>query len=145
MVWSPCCQGSLKSLLQHHILKASIIWHSAFFMVQLSHPWVSRVARLVNNLPANIGDPSLIPGAGRSPGDGTGYPLQYSWTSLVIQTVKESSCNVGDLGSTPGLGRFPGGRHGNPLQYSCLGISMDRGTWWATVHRVSMSQTRLSD
>ena len=31
-------QGTLKSLLQHHSLKASILWHSAFFMIQLSHP-----------------------------------------------------------------------------------------------------------
>ena len=31
-------QGTLKSLLQHHSLKTSILWHSAFFMVQLSHP-----------------------------------------------------------------------------------------------------------
>ena len=31
-------QGTLKSLLQHHSLKASILWHSAFFMVKLSHP-----------------------------------------------------------------------------------------------------------
>ena len=34
------------------------------------------------------GDPSLIPGSGRSPGEGTGYPLQYSWASLVAQLVK---------------------------------------------------------
>ena len=34
----PALQGTLKSLLQHHSLKASILWHSAFFMVQLSHP-----------------------------------------------------------------------------------------------------------
>src|SRR5574342_163087 len=32
-------QGTLKSLLQHHISKASILWHSAFFTVQLSHPY----------------------------------------------------------------------------------------------------------
>ena len=32
-------QGTLKSLLQHHSSKASIFWHSAFFMVQLSHPY----------------------------------------------------------------------------------------------------------
>ena len=32
-------QETLKSLLQYHISKASIIWHSAFFMVQLSHPY----------------------------------------------------------------------------------------------------------
>ena len=33
-------QGTLKSLLQHHSLEVSIIWHSAFFIVQLSHPSV---------------------------------------------------------------------------------------------------------
>ena len=34
-------QGNLKSLLQHHSSKASILWHSAFFIVQLSHPYMS--------------------------------------------------------------------------------------------------------
>ena len=34
-------QGTLKSLLQHHSSKASILWHSAFFMVQLSHPYMT--------------------------------------------------------------------------------------------------------
>ena len=33
-------QGTLKSLLQHHSSKASILWHSAFFMVQISHPYM---------------------------------------------------------------------------------------------------------
>ena len=33
-------QGTLKSLLQHHNLKASVLWHSAFFMIQLSHLYV---------------------------------------------------------------------------------------------------------
>ena len=36
----------------------------------------------------NVGDPSSVPGSGRSPGEGIGYPLQYSWASLVAQTVK---------------------------------------------------------
>ena len=34
-------QGTLKSLLQHHSSKASILWHSAFFIVQLSHPFMT--------------------------------------------------------------------------------------------------------
>ena len=34
-------QGTLKSLLQHHSLKASIFWHSAFFMIQFSHPYMT--------------------------------------------------------------------------------------------------------
>ena len=58
---------------------------------------------------------------------------------------KESACNVGDLGSILGLGRSPGKGHGNPLQYSCLENPMDRGAWWATVHGVEKSWTRLSD
>ena len=36
----------------------------------------------------DAGDPGLIPGSGRSPGEGIGYPLQYSWASLVAQMVK---------------------------------------------------------
>ena len=36
----------------------------------------------------NAADPGLIPGSGRSPGEGIGYPLQYSWASLVVQLVK---------------------------------------------------------
>ena len=34
-------QGTLKSLLQHHSSKAPVLWHSAFFMVQLSHPYMT--------------------------------------------------------------------------------------------------------
>ena len=36
-------QGTLKSLLQHHSSKASILWHSAFFIVQLSHPYMTTI------------------------------------------------------------------------------------------------------
>ena len=46
-------------------------------------------------------------------------------------------------GSIPGSGRCPGGGHGN--QYSCLENPMDKGTWWATVHGVTKSQTGLGD
>ena len=57
---------------------------------------------------------------------------------------KESACNAGDSGDVdliPGLGRSPRGENGNPLQYSCLENPEDRGAWWATVHRVTKSQT----
>ena len=52
---------------------------------------------------------------------------------------KEFACDAGDLGLIPGSGRSPGEGNGNPLQYSCLENPTDRGTWWATVYRVSMS------
>ena len=58
---------------------------------------------------------------------------------------KESACIAGDLGSIPGLGRSPGEGHGNLRQYSYLENLMDRGAWWATVHGVTKSWTRLSD
>ena len=49
-----------------------------------------------------------------------------------------------NAGSIPGSGKSPGGGNGNPLQYSCLENIMDRGAWWATVHRVSKNWTWLS-
>ena len=58
---------------------------------------------------------------------------------------KASACNAGELGSIPGSGRSPGEENGNPLQYSCLENCMDGGAWWATIHWVAKSQTRLSD
>ena len=58
---------------------------------------------------------------------------------------KASACNVGDLGSIPASGRSPGEGNSNPLQYSCLENSMDGGAWWAAVHGVAKSWTRLSN
>ena len=46
-----------------------------------------------------------------------------------------------DMGLIPGSGRFPGEGNGNPLQYFSLENPMDRGIWWAIVHRVAKSQT----
>ena len=40
-------QGTLKSLLQHHNLKGSILWHSAFFMIQLLHPYMTTVKTII--------------------------------------------------------------------------------------------------
>ena len=60
--------------------------------------------------------------------------------------VKNLPANAGDIrdaDSITGSGRSPGGGHNNPLQYSCLENSMDRGAWWAAVHRVAKSQTQL--
>ena len=68
---------------------------------------------------------------------------------LTIYSVgKESTCDMGDTGDeglVPGLGRFSGGGNDNPLQYSCLENPMDRGTWWATAHRVTKNRTQPSN
>ena len=67
-----------------------------------------------------------------------------SGASQVAPVVRNSPANaagVRDSGLIPGSGRSPGGGHGNPLQYSCLENLMDRGAWWATVHRLSELDT----
>ena len=80
-------QGTFKNLLQHHSSKASILQHSAFFTVQLSHPYmttgktialtrrtfVGKVMSLLFNMLSRL----VIT-----------YLLQYSWASLVVQLVK---------------------------------------------------------
>ena len=58
---------------------------------------------------------------------------------------KESAWNAGGLGSVPGSVWSPGEGNGNPLQYSCLENSMDGEAWWAAVHGVAKSRTRLSN
>ena len=61
---------------------------------------------------------------------------------------KEFFCNAGDtgdMGFIPGSERSPGEVNGSPLHYSCLENPMDRGAWWATVHGVSKSWTRLKE
>jgi len=71
-------------------------------------------------------------------------PLSSLWASQVVLVVKNLLANAGevrDTGLIPRLGSSLGGGHGNPLQYSCLENPMDRGAWWATVHRVTKSQT----
>ena len=71
------------------------------------------------------------------------YSIRASQVALEVNNLPANERDIGDVGSIPGLGRSLGGGNGNPLQYSCLENPMDRGAWWATVHRVAKSQTRL--
>ena len=48
-------RGTLKSLLQHHSSKASILWHSAFFIVQLSHPYMTTGKTIVLTIQTSVG------------------------------------------------------------------------------------------
>ena len=85
----------------------------------------------------NAGDLCSIPGSGRSPGEGIGFPLQYSWAFLVVQLVKNPSAMqetwVRSLGWEDTLKE----EKGYPLQYSGLEKPMD-----CTVHVVAKSQTQ---
>ena len=87
----------------------------------------------------NAEDPGLIPGSGRSPGDGIGYPLQYSWASLVAQLVKNPSAMretwVWSLVWEEPLEK------GKATHSSILAWRIP----WTTVHGVEKSWTRPSD
>ena len=83
----------------------------------------------------NARDPGLVPGSGRSPGEGIGYPFQYSWASLVAQMVKNPPAMWETWVQFLSWKDPPGEGTANPLQSSCLESPMDRGAWRATVHR----------
>ena len=59
--------------------------------------------------------------------------------ALVVKNPPANAGHKKDVDLIPGWGRAPEGEHGSPLQYSCLENPMDRGPWWATVHRVTTS------
>ena len=88
---------------------------------------------------SNAGDPSSIPGSGRSPGEGIGYQLQYTWFSLVAQLVKNLPAMwetwIWYLGWEDLLGK------GKVTHSSILAWRIP----WTTVHRVTKSQTWLND
>ena len=60
---------------------------------------------------------------------------------LVVKNLPANAGDVRETGSVSGLERSPAGGHGNPLHYSYLENPMDRGAWWATVHRIAKSWT----
>ena len=106
-------------------------------MIRLSRKWGFRDSSVHKKSTCSAGEPGLIPGSGRSPGEGMGYLLQYSWTSLMTQTVnnppaiRELRARLLEWEDSLKEGM------GNPLQYSCLENPMDRGAWRAIVHRVT--------
>ena len=101
----------------------------------------------------NVGDPSSIPGSGRSPREGNGNPLQYSclenstdggaW-KVTVRGAAKNRTRLRDLTFFLSIVPFGEG-NGNPLQCSCLENPMDRWVWWATVYGVAKSPTRLSN
>ena len=89
----------------------------------------------------NAGNPGLIPGSGRSPGEGIGYPLQYSWASLMAQSVKNPSVMretwVQSLGWEDPVEKGMA-THSSSLAWR---IPRNRGAWWAGVLGVAKSHT----
>ena len=63
------------------------------------------------------------------------FTLRASQVAPIVKNPPANAGHIRDAGSIPGLGRSPGVGNSNPPQYSCLGNLMDRGVWWAKVHR----------
>ena len=59
--------------------------------------------------------------------------------ALVVKNLPANAGDGRDMGLISGSGRSPGEGNGNPPQYSCLENPMDRGAWWAIIHRVAKS------
>ena len=147
-------QETLKSLLQHHSSKASFLWHSAFFMVQLSYPYMTTgkpvaltlwtFAGKVMSLLFKMLSKFVIAFLPRS------KCLLISWlqslSAVILKPKKIKSVTVSIV--------FPSIRHvvmgpeamifvfwmlSCKPAFSCLEIPMDRGVWWATVHGVTKS------
>ena len=87
-------------------------------------------------------DPSSIPGWGKSPGEGIGYPLQYSWSSLVAQMVMNLPAMRGTWVQPLGW-EYP--LVEGMATHTIWRISKDRGAWQAIAHGVTKSWTQLSD
>ena len=91
------------------------------------------------------GNPSSIPGSGRSPGEGIGYSIQYFWAFLVAQMVENPSAMWETW--VQSLSRKDPLEEGMATHSSILAwrIPMDRGAWRATVHGFTELDTWLSN
>ena len=89
----------------------------------------------------NAGDPGLIPGSGRSPGKGIGYPFQYSWAFLVAQTVKNLPAMWETCGQS--LDWEDSLQEGMATHSSILAwrIPVDREAWQTAAHGVTKRWT----
>ena len=100
----------------------------------------------------SAGDPSSVPGSGRSPGEGIGYPLHHSWASLWLSWKRiRLQCRRPQFNSW--VRKIPwrrerlptpvGEGNGTLLQYSCLENPRDGGSWWAAIYGIAQSLIRL--
>ena len=118
----------------HFVLKTGILYH-------LSHQGSFLGNSAGKESACNAKRPGLIPGLGRSPGEGKGYPLQFSWASLVAQLVKNlPAMRETWIRSLGGEDRLEEGMatHSSILAWE---IPTDRGAWRAIVHGATKSWT----
>ena len=117
-------QGTLKSLLQHHSSKASILQRSAFFIFQFSHPYMTTGKTIALTKWTFVGKVMSL--------------LFNMLSRLVIAFLPRSKCVLISWLQSPSAEG-----NGNPLQCSCMETPRDGGAWWAAVYGIAQSWTRL--
>ena len=146
----------LSSLLQHSSSKASILWHSGFFIVQLSQPYITTGKTIVltrstvKNLPAvwetwirSLGLKDFL--REEMATSSSILSWRIPWTEEPDRLQSMGSLRVGHderLHFHFSLACI-GERNGNPLQCSCVENPRDRRAWWAAVYGVAQSRIRL--
>ena len=147
-------QGILKSLLQHHSSKASILWRSAFFIVRVSHPYVTTGKTIALTRQTFVGKVMSLLFNTLSRLVITFLLYQSLCHSLKTNTIKMRS--LVDWASVAQwwrihlpmqgkwvwslvLERSPGEGNSNPFQYSCLENPFDWGDLQAPVHKITKS------
>ena len=153
---------SQKGMLIICILRIAVIFKFFFPLnvLGIHQPENMKEVAFINNIqqalysPLHCSQISALPSTGislSSPGSLLGVPswyprvAQFFWPCLTASLVAQRLKHLPVMREIPGSGRSPGEGNGNPLQYSCLENPMDGGAWWATVHGVAKSWTRLSD
>ena len=135
------CQETKKFHMPHFTAKFILLWWSATKpIISPKQTWIKWHSSVRKESACNAGDPSSIPGSGRSSGGRIGYPLQSSWASLVAQLVK----NPPAMQETPvwSLGWDDPLEKGKATQLQYSGLANFTG---CIVHGVTKSRTQLSD
>ena len=155
--WISLQSGTLKSLLQHHSSKASILQHMYTHIHTHTHThiyitlgfsvrcygkretYIHMYLYFYSSFPVFVSkNCTYVCYSGWN----THFPQKTMFScrverSHVAQSVKCLPAMQERAGSTIGSGSSPGEGNGNPLQYSCLENPMDRGAWQATVHGIT--------
>ena len=142
-------QGTLKSLLQQHSSKASILWCSAFFTVQVSHPYmttrktialtrrtlVGKVMSLLFNMLSKL-EKAMAPHSST-------LAWKIPWTEEPGGLQSMGLLRVGhDRATSLSLFTFMHWRRKwQPTWCSCLENPRNGGAWWAAIYRVAQSRT----
>ena len=130
----------------------SLFWMMTLFEIRVLPAWLSSYRALYWDVDSHLPPSHLMVKRMREHSGASfigvlipGIRPQPLWAFSGGSMVKNLVASAGDVVLIPGSRRSPGEENGYPLQYSCLGNSMDREAWWATVYEVAKIRIQLSN